>query len=689
MESGLENVENRTQSENIEDKYLIKDDDLTIEQERILSGAQLSEEREFRDKNGTTVTVTPVLLDFRRILQSKSSVEVVPGVPNEELLHSVIGLYNTSLSEMTPDVLYTSVCDKRARTIILLQSVADAVGEYNARKKDATDGNGENPSLDEDKEDSYTVEGSTPGFFAGVFSDQDTGYSESEEDGEDDSEEEDDYSRGVRTFLRNAHRRRHDINSAKEPLTMKHIGIEHRIVGVATYEKTYCKPGEKIIHLTLITVRKKFRKAGIGKYLLFVSITTAYGHYVTQIRDMSIVGHYDAVVVHADNSALEFFQRYGFTDDIILNSRWSDLAEQYTNCTLMCYLPPFTNKILSDHSIPELDIIAMDNEIKKWREKSLEAYRSEITCVSRMRHEVVHLRALVSSQQDLITILTENNEKLRHEKFLIEKEFLEYRLTTTKEAFTTGYSDDDDEIPGEKLIRELEREVSRTKLTLSTSRKKGEPNYLLNQGSADEPYDHGKDTQEFYKVTHDFDEALKVDNLQTSQYQVQMVSKAILPASYTESYRSRLSSLNDPTFVTRLYFCGSLKKPDRLPEILHNGFSEQDMIHGEYGRGLYFSKYPLKAALYAPLGSLILTEVALGTTETVVTKDRARTSPSKYSDSIITPGRHCSDDDDQLLCQEYVVFDIYQTLPLYLISYSPTESRTVPQSPSSAKPKSL
>jgi len=53
----------------------------------------------------------------------------------------------------------------------------------------------------------------------------------------------------------------------------------------------------------------------------------------------------------------------------------------------------------------------------------------------------------------------------------------------------------------------------------------GEPNYLLNQGSADEPYDHGKDTQEFYKVTHDFDEALKVDNLQTSQYQVQMVSK--------------------------------------------------------------------------------------------------------------------------------------------------------------------
>ncbi len=40
---------------------------------------------------------------------------------------------------------------------------------------------------------------------------------------------------------------------------------------------------------------------------------------------MTVVGHYDAVVVHADNSATEFFERFGFTDDMVLNSRfrWS------------------------------------------------------------------------------------------------------------------------------------------------------------------------------------------------------------------------------------------------------------------------------------------------------------------------------------------------------------------------------
>ena len=41
---------------------------------------------------------------------------------------------------------------------------------------------------------------------------------------------------------------------------------------------------------------------------------------------MSVVGMYDAIVVHADNSAVEFFERYAFTDDIVLNSRWRSVT---------------------------------------------------------------------------------------------------------------------------------------------------------------------------------------------------------------------------------------------------------------------------------------------------------------------------------------------------------------------------
>lgn len=105
-----------------------------------------------------------------------------------------------------------------------------------------------------------------------------------------------------------------------------------------------------------------------------------------QLMNVGIVGTYDATVVHADNEAIPFFERCGFTSDIVLNSRWrfwyscsswrwsnnihyfiivalltvnlnscyvhvqeirvcncSELADQFTNCSLMCYLPPFTS----------------------------------------------------------------------------------------------------------------------------------------------------------------------------------------------------------------------------------------------------------------------------------------------------------------------------------------------------------
>ena len=44
-------------------------------------------------------------------------------VSNRELLHAVIALYAVSLSEMTPDTLYASVCEKWARTILLLRDI--------------------------------------------------------------------------------------------------------------------------------------------------------------------------------------------------------------------------------------------------------------------------------------------------------------------------------------------------------------------------------------------------------------------------------------------------------------------------------------------------------------------------------------------------------------------------------------
>ena len=41
-----------------------------------------------------------------------------------------------------------------------------------------------------------------------------------------------------------------------------------------------------------------------------------------QVKDPVIVAQFDAVVVHADNSAIDFFGKFGFTDDVVLNSKW-------------------------------------------------------------------------------------------------------------------------------------------------------------------------------------------------------------------------------------------------------------------------------------------------------------------------------------------------------------------------------
>ena len=57
------------------------------------------------------------------------------------------------------------------------------------------------------------------------------------------------------------------------------------------------------------------------------------------------------------------------------------------------------------------------------REKSLDAYRAEVSCMSRLRNEIIHLRALVSSQQDLINKLASDNNCLRREKFALRMHF--------------------------------------------------------------------------------------------------------------------------------------------------------------------------------------------------------------------------------------------------------------------------
>ena len=46
-------------------------------------------------------------------------------------------------------------------------------------------------------------------------------------------------------------------------------------------------------------------------------------------------------------------------------------------------------------------------------------------------------------------------------------------------------------------------------------------------------------------------------------------------SSVEEAISLSLQGLRDPHMVTRLYFCGTLERPNRIPNILSNGFSDE------------------------------------------------------------------------------------------------------------------
>ncbi|XP_067134324.1 uncharacterized protein [Centruroides vittatus] len=265
------------------------------------------------------------------------------------------------------------------------------------------------PLSDNGKTDGYSHAESP---FSDIFSDSVDSESESEMEEEDDH---DDFSRGLETFLRSVASRRKESRIAQETycLLPSHVGIEHKLIASATFHKNYKIPGVKVVHLSLLTVRKRYRKCGIGKYFL------------KRLKNPSQVGPYDALVVHAKNSSQNFFRKNGFTDDVILCSRFGDLEERRENTTVLCYLPPFDGHYpplpgVHDWDKPE-SLTAMQDEIEKWRQKSLESYQAQFTCLTRLQREVFRLHNLLRRQEATITFLKKENYILQARLSRVER----------------------------------------------------------------------------------------------------------------------------------------------------------------------------------------------------------------------------------------------------------------------------
>jgi len=71
------------------------------------------------------------------------------------------------------------------------------------------------------------------------------------------------------------------------------------LVACATFERSYEIPGQRVLQLTLIAVRKKYRHLGIGHFM------------VQQLHDSTVTGGRDVIIVNADHNAVEFFEKQG------------------------------------------------------------------------------------------------------------------------------------------------------------------------------------------------------------------------------------------------------------------------------------------------------------------------------------------------------------------------------------------
>lgn len=115
----------------------------------------------------------------------------------------------------------------------------------------------------------------------------------------------------------------------------------------------YSEPGESSVQITLLAVRRRYRRLGIGRYLM------------QHCKDPSIVGQYDKLLAYADHKAESFFLAHGFSDDPLLtavlrctqanllqclfNFLLRKKADYWENSTLMVYIPPFSGKNFNRH----------------------------------------------------------------------------------------------------------------------------------------------------------------------------------------------------------------------------------------------------------------------------------------------------------------------------------------------------
>lgn len=207
---------------------------------------------------------------------------------------------------------------------------------------------------------------------------------------------------------------------------------------------THQLPGhdERVIDLELLSVRNKFRGAGVGKYLLSLA------------QNKAIVGSYDAVVTCADSDAVAFYEKHSFSVDAILNSRYADIGDIWTNTTKMCYVPPYeatTSSTTTSSSSFIEELTHMERDYSRWQKMMFGAYQSQAKLFLKLKNEIFALKASLCAKESVIDELKVRNDMLERENRLLR---VQVRTFETLETMQETVSSDQELA---NLIDDLER----------------------------------------------------------------------------------------------------------------------------------------------------------------------------------------------------------------------------------------
>ncbi|UJR08506.1 hypothetical protein I4U23_012772 [Adineta vaga] len=524
---------------------------------------------------------------------------------SQELLHTIVALYDKSLPEIGGEIIYNTICARKVVTILVIHDdpkvtlKSGTVGALVTDEEDCLD------TLLENVEEPDSV-------FHDVFSDRSSSESseedEEESDSNDDGNDERDYSIGIGTYLKK-------VKAGK-------VNLHKRLISCLSFEKITMFASqfqeEHVLDLLLLACRKKFRGRGIGRHLMKLLMNRDY------------IGDFDAIITASDQSAIDFYRKFGFTEDAILLSKYKTIGDCWTNTTKMCYLPPY-NIINED---PVRCLTMMDDQFQKWQRGMFNSYQNQAALFNRLKNEMIGLYAKINAQEQTIV-------SLNRERFLLAKENASLKKRLSQSALSENDNNEEcEQLDTLQMIQEMKRmSIINEKLLVA------QMSLLM---------DNNCDTQIAVEYCRNKLKDGKKYQIKAEKVTLESATKALYQASLPLLHNGNQKN------ETLLFYSGH---HEHLDIIANAGFTNEDFLYGSFGKGLYFHTNITNLSKE----KYLLCKVALGRIELISkpkTKSTITLKRNSDYDSVKILEMDMNEDDDEI-----VTFDAHLALPLFIITF--------------------